>query len=102
MVQQCFNLFICKARLGLPIGGFMFANKYNFIGVFFGALFVMAIVYIPFLNVAFQTSCNLSPLIWTAPILSGIVMFVYAVIRTIIIRARKLFFYNYDFYRKPY
>jgi len=88
MVQQCFNLFICKARLGLPIGSFMFANKFNFFGVFFGALFVMAIVYIPFLNVAFQTSANLSPLIWVAPFVSGIVMFVYAVIRTLIIRSR--------------
>lgn len=96
MIQQCFNLFIVKARLGFPYGPFMFANKMNFMGIMFGAIFVFAIIYIPPINVI-GTSWRLSPLIWLAPIVSGSVLYIYSILRIIIIRSRKLIIY---FFRK--
>ncbi|KAJ3192007.1 hypothetical protein HK101_007183 [Irineochytrium annulatum] len=87
MIQQCFNLFICKARLTLPFGRFMFANLYSFVGLFCGCAFTMAIVYIPPLNVAFQTQCHLTPLAWVVALGSGILLYVYSIIRGVVKRA---------------
>jgi len=96
MIQQCFNLFICKARLGLPYGSFMFSNRYNFIGVAVGASFVMLLVYASPFNVAFQTSNQLSPLIWLAPITSGVFIYIYSIIRFLILQARNPIKYSRD------
>ncbi|TPX63790.1 hypothetical protein SpCBS45565_g06340 [Spizellomyces sp. 'palustris'] len=89
--QQCFNLFICKARLGLPIGKFMFSNRYNFVGILFGMALVCFVVYVPPLNIAFSTSWHLSPLMWLIPIGNGALLFGYAIVRTIIIRMREYY-----------
>ncbi|KAJ3053133.1 hypothetical protein HK097_004964 [Rhizophlyctis rosea] len=80
-IQQCFNLFICKARLGYPFGRVMFANKWNFIGLFGGLAFCMCIVYIPPLNVVFQTNWRLDPKIWLISVAGGIVLFGYSLVR---------------------
>ncbi|KNC97081.1 HAD ATPase, P-type, family IC [Spizellomyces punctatus DAOM BR117] len=94
--QQCFNLFICKARLGLPIGSFMFSNRYNFVGILFGMALVCFVVYVPPLNVAFSTSWHLSPIMWLIPIGNGCLLFGYAIVRTIIIRMRNPIKYTRD------
>ncbi|KAJ3283717.1 hypothetical protein HK104_010251 [Borealophlyctis nickersoniae] len=94
--QQAFNLFVCKARLGYPFGRFMFANKWNFIGIFVGVCFVMAIVYIPPFNIAFMTDYHLSPLIWLIPIANGIVIYLYSIVRTYIKRRRSPVKYSRD------
>jgi sodium/potassium-transporting ATPase subunit alpha len=96
MFQQMFNMFICKARLGLPFGRFMFANKWNFIGLFVGALFTMAIVYVPPLNSAFGTSHTLTPIVWLFPIAGGVLLLLYSTVRTIVIRSRNPIKYSQD------
>ncbi|TPX40659.1 hypothetical protein SeLEV6574_g06497 [Synchytrium endobioticum] len=94
MFQQMFNHFICKARLGIPFGSFMVENKWSFYGLAAGAIFSMLIVYIPPLNVAFDTEYHLLPLFWLIPIAFGVFLYVYAVIRTVIIRMRSPVQYN--------
>ncbi|KAI8850029.1 hypothetical protein BC829DRAFT_390250 [Chytridium lagenaria] len=84
MLQQSFNLFVCKARLGYPFGKFMFQNKYSFLGLFAGAALTFAMVYIPPLNVAFGTDYQLTPLSWLVGIGGGILLFLYVVLRTLL------------------
>ncbi|KAJ3416269.1 hypothetical protein HDV05_002559 [Chytridiales sp. JEL 0842] len=86
MFQQCFNLFICKARLAYPWGNFMWANKKSFLGMFVGSAFCFVIIYAPPLNVAFQTQWKLSPLVWLVPIAGGVVLYLYSILRTFIKR----------------
>ncbi len=88
MIIQGFNLFINKARMGLPVGKFMFANPYSFLGLLGGALFTFFIVYFPYTNVAFGTSYKLTPYVWLIAFGFGIVLFGYSIIRTIIERSR--------------
>ncbi len=87
MIQQCFNLFICKARLTLPFGKFMFENPKNFIGLFGGAGFVFMVVYLPPLNIPFGTSLLTTPWVWLIAFGFGVLNFIYASVRFIIIRA---------------
>ncbi|KAJ3019746.1 UNVERIFIED_CONTAM: hypothetical protein HDU68_010526 [Siphonaria sp. JEL0065] len=82
MFQQCFNHFICKARLSHPYGNFMFKNKWSFIGVFGGGIFSLLIVYIPPINVAFLTNWKLSPYVWLMGVGWGLVLYLYAIIRS--------------------
>ena len=84
MIQQCFNLFACKARLGLPIGKFMIANHNNFYGVILGALVTFSIVYIPPFNVAFGTSFRTSPYVWITAFGFGVALFTYSIIRFLV------------------
>ncbi|KAJ3129116.1 hypothetical protein HK100_008807 [Physocladia obscura] len=86
MFQQCFNHFICKARLSNPWGSFMFANKWSFVGVFCGGIFSLLIVYIPPVNIAFLTNYRLTPYVWLVAILWGIFLYGYSIIRIIIKR----------------
>ncbi|KAJ3202682.1 hypothetical protein HDU82_007181 [Entophlyctis luteolus] len=81
MFQQCFNHFICKARLSNPWGSFMFSNKKSFIGIFAGGVFSMLIVYVPPVNIAFLTAYHLTPYVWLVAILWGIVLYGYAILR---------------------
>ncbi|KAJ3152839.1 hypothetical protein HDU89_001044 [Geranomyces variabilis] len=94
--QQCFNHFICKARLGYPIGRGLLANRMSFLGIFVGFVFVLCIVYIEPINIAFSTSWRLSPLIWLIPIANGILLYSYSFLRTWIIRRRKPVNFNRD------
>ncbi|KAJ3024421.1 UNVERIFIED_CONTAM: hypothetical protein HDU68_008188 [Siphonaria sp. JEL0065] len=80
MFQQCFNPFICQARLSHPYGHFMFKNKWFFIGVFAGGIFSLLIVYIPPINVAFLTNWKLSPYVWLMGLGWGLVLYLYAII----------------------
>ncbi|ORY46884.1 hypothetical protein BCR33DRAFT_848923 [Rhizoclosmatium globosum] len=86
MFQQCFNHFICKARLSNPWGPFMFQNKYSFLGIFVGGIFSLLIVYIPPVNVAFLTNWRLTPYTWLIGMASGVVLYLYAIIRILIKR----------------
>ncbi|KAI9099834.1 hypothetical protein DFS34DRAFT_648779 [Phlyctochytrium arcticum] len=94
--QQCFNLFICKARLGFPVGRFMFTNWHNFGGILLGGCLAMLVVYVPPLNIAFSTSWHLSPLIWLIPIANGCVLFAYSIVRTKLIRMFRPIKYTRD------
>ncbi|CAG8532596.1 3994_t:CDS:2 [Paraglomus occultum] len=94
MIQQMFNLFAVKARFNLPFGKYMFSNPRNFAGVAGGAALAMAIVYIPPVNVAFQTSYKLSPLYWLIALGMGCVIILYASIRLLILRRSRPTKYN--------
>ncbi|KAJ3017561.1 hypothetical protein HKX48_003484 [Thoreauomyces humboldtii] len=94
--QQCFNLFICKARLGYPIGRGMFANRNNFYACIIGFGIVVFIVYVPPLNIAFSTSYHLSPLMWLIPIANGVLLYGYAIVRKKIIMSRQPVSYTRD------
>ena len=96
MIQQSFNLFICKARLTLPFGRFMFENPKNFLGVLFGAIISFSIVYIPPFNIAFETSWRLTPWVWLIAMGFGVFMFLYSIIRFLIQRARNPIKYSKD------
>nr|KAJ3401603.1 hypothetical protein HK105_004449 [Polyrhizophydium stewartii] len=87
MIQQCFNLFICKARLGFPFGAVMFQNAKTFLGMFCGAIFTMALVYIPPINLGLGTYWRTTPFVWLISVGFGIVLLVYSVIRLAIKRA---------------
>ncbi|KAJ1558930.1 hypothetical protein HK405_012712, partial [Cladochytrium tenue] len=81
MFQQCFNLFVCKARLAMPFGTYMFQNRVSFYGLAGGAVFSLLMVYIPPFNVAFGTQYRISPLFWGIGLGFGVVIFAYAVLR---------------------
>ncbi|KAJ3079502.1 hypothetical protein HDU99_010731 [Rhizoclosmatium hyalinum] len=82
MFQQCFNHFICKARLTHPYGSFMFKNKWSFVGVLGGGIFSLLIVYIPPVNVAFLTNWRLTPYVWLIAMAWGLFLYVYAIGRS--------------------
>ncbi|CAG8688494.1 14910_t:CDS:1, partial [Funneliformis mosseae] len=86
MIQQMFNLFACKARFRFPFGKFIFSNPRNFLGLTFGVVLGMCVVYIPPFNIAFQTSYTLSPIFWLIPLGFGIVILIYATIKIILLR----------------
>jgi sodium/potassium-transporting ATPase subunit alpha len=86
MIQQCFNLFANKARLGLPFGSFMIANPKTFYGILIGASFTFALVYIPPLNVAFGTNWRTTPLVIPIAFGFGALLFIYSVLRFLIRR----------------
>jgi sodium/potassium-transporting ATPase subunit alpha len=96
MIQQAFNLFICKARLTLPFGRFMFENRNNFLGVLAGAVFSFAIVYIPPFNIPFGTLFILTPWVWLIAFGFGMINFLYSIIRFLIQRARNPIKYSKD------
>lgn len=85
-VQQSFNLFCCKARLGLPIGNFMFANPKNFYGVLAGGIFSFALVYIPPLNIAFGTNWQTPPLVIIIAFGFGVLLYGYSFCRFLVRR----------------
>ncbi|KAI8905442.1 hypothetical protein EDD86DRAFT_241269 [Gorgonomyces haynaldii] len=87
-IQQCFNVFMCKARMGLPFGKFMFENKYSFFGVAGGTVLVGILSYIPALNIAFNTNWQLTPFTWLIAMGFGLLLMGYNVARTLIKRAR--------------
>jgi sodium/potassium-transporting ATPase subunit alpha len=95
---QCFNLFICKARLGLPWGSFMFQNKKMFVSVLIGFAVVVIFVYVPPINGGLGTYYKLSPLVWLIPIGTGFLLWVYAIIRTIVRRHWSPVKYSEDVY----
>ncbi|KAJ3351292.1 hypothetical protein HDU83_009019 [Entophlyctis luteolus] len=84
MFQQCFNHFICKARLSNPWGSFMFKNKWSFVGILCGGAFSLLIVYVPPVNIAFLTNYRLTPYVWLIAMLWGLVLYGYAIIRSVI------------------
>ncbi|KAJ3379293.1 hypothetical protein HDU84_006799 [Entophlyctis sp. JEL0112] len=85
MIQQCFNLFASKCKLGLPIGRYMFANPKTFFSVLAGALFGAFIVYTPGVQTVFLTA-NVSPLFWLIGLAYGIFLVIFVAIRQVIIR----------------
>ncbi|KAJ1722050.1 hypothetical protein LPJ53_003489 [Coemansia erecta] len=85
-ILQVFNLFICKARLRLPFGRFMFRNKRTFLGFGAGLLLLAFVTYIPPLNTVFNTSYKSIPLYWLIAIGFGFVLLAYATARLLVLR----------------
>lgn len=77
----------------------MFENTKAFWCLLAGALFSMLIVYggEP-LNIAFGTYYKLTPLAWLIPLGSGVVLWIYAIIRTLIRRMSNPIKYSEDVY----
>lgn len=67
MRMQMWNLFACKARLTLPFGKYMFANRATFYCILAGASLAAFIIYSPGVEVVFKTSRNLIPLLLVDP-----------------------------------
>ncbi|KAH8897781.1 P-type cation exchange, alpha subunit of ATPase [Thozetella sp. PMI_491] len=89
MTMQMFNLFACKARLTLPFGRYMFANRATFYCIAAGAALAAFIVYTPGVEYVFGTTRNLLPLYWLVPMAFGCVLIVYAALRMVIGRRAK-------------
>ncbi|KAJ1850329.1 hypothetical protein LPJ73_003499, partial [Coemansia sp. RSA 2703] len=85
-IMQVFNLFICKARLRLPFGRFMFRNKRTFLGFGAGLLLLAFVTYVPPLNTVFNTSYKSIPLYWLIAVGFGFVLLAYATARLLVLR----------------
>ncbi|KAI8618383.1 hypothetical protein BC830DRAFT_1061453, partial [Chytriomyces sp. MP71] len=85
MIQQCFNLFASKCKLGLPFGRYMFANPKTFLSVAAGALFGAFIVYTPGVQTVFLTAW-VDPIYWLIGVGYGVLIIVYVAIRQLIIK----------------
>ncbi|KAI9480653.1 MAG: hypothetical protein EXX96DRAFT_563651 [Benjaminiella poitrasii] len=81
MVMQMFNMFACKTRFTLPLGRYMFSNKFTFAGIFGGASLAALIVYCPPFNIPFGTDYHLLPLWWLIAFGFGFIIIAYACIR---------------------
>lgn len=89
MTMQMCNLFACKARLRLPFGKYMFANRVTFYSILGGAALAAFIIYTPGVEVVFKTSRSLSPLYWLVPLAFGFFIIGYASLRMIVRRKTK-------------
>ncbi|KAJ2993982.1 hypothetical protein HDV02_001917 [Globomyces sp. JEL0801] len=96
MITQSFNMMCCKARLGLPFGAFMLANPMNFYGILFAVAFCSCVVYIPFVNVVFTSNYLMTGYVWLIAFGFGVIIYIYAIIRTLILRARNPVKYSKD------
>ncbi|KAJ1883105.1 hypothetical protein H4R99_000924 [Coemansia sp. RSA 1722] len=85
-ILQVFNLFICKARLRLPFGRFMFRNKRTFLGFGAGLALLAFVTYIPPLNTVFNTSYKSIPLYWLIAVAFGCFLLAYATARFLVLR----------------
>lgn len=81
MVMQMFNMFACKTRFSMPIGRYMFSNKYTFAGILGGASLAALIVYCPPFNIPFGTDYHLLPLWWLIGFGFGFIIIGYACVR---------------------
>ncbi|CAO3698712.1 hypothetical protein G6F70_003584 [Rhizopus microsporus] len=81
MVMQMFNMFACKTRFSMPIGRYMFSNKWTFAGILGGASLATLIVYCPPFNIPFGTEYHLLPLWWLIPVGFGFIIIAYACLR---------------------
>ncbi|KAJ1948639.1 hypothetical protein EC988_005092 [Linderina pennispora] len=85
-ILQVFNLFICKARLRMPFGKFMFRNKRTFYGFGAGLVLLCFVTYVPPLNTVFNTSYKSIPLYWLIALGFGFVLLAYASGRILYLR----------------
>ncbi|KAF1801576.1 hypothetical protein V8B55DRAFT_1472060 [Mucor lusitanicus] len=81
MVMQMFNMFACKTRFSVPIGRYMFSNKYTFLGIIGGVSLATLIVYCPPFNIPFGTDYRLLPLFWLIGFGFGLIIIAYACLR---------------------
>ncbi|EJD46213.1 P-type cation-transporting ATPase [Auricularia subglabra TFB-10046 SS5] len=85
-ITQCFNVFAVKARLKFPFGKRVVSNKYNFLGILFGACLGVFIIYTPPLHVVFGGSFHLLPLYWLIPFAFGALLLVWSTLRVVVLR----------------
>lgn len=75
--------------MGYPIGYFMFKNVFTFVGLLFGAVLTMMVVYIQPVNVAFGTWSQLTPLVWLIAMAFGVLLLIYSMVRTAVARSMR-------------
>lgn len=75
IIMQAFNVFACKSRLRSPLSTNIFSNIYSFILIFVGFAMIFALSFIEALEI------KVDPAFLWIPILSGFVLFFYAVVR---------------------
>ena len=80
VITQWFNLFIQKHRYTYPWGRNLFLNTHAYIGLIIGALLAGLIVYTPGIQ-SFFRSDGVLPLPLLVPLSSGVLLFIYEVIR---------------------
>ncbi|KAJ2777641.1 hypothetical protein H4R18_005052 [Coemansia javaensis] len=85
-ILQVFNLFICKARLRLPFGRFMFRNVRTFYGFTAGLVLLCFVTYVPPLNTVFNSSYRSVPLYWLIAVGFGTLLLAYATARMVVLR----------------
>ena len=73
--------------MGYPIGKVMFENVYSFYAVLSGAVLVFGTIYIPPVNEALGTNWRTSPIVIGIAVGFGVVLFIYSVIRTTVLRS---------------
>jgi len=85
-ITQCFNIFAVKAKLRYPFGRQVINNKWNFVGILFGACLAVFVIYPPPFHVVFGGSVHSSPLYWLIPVGFGILLLAWASLRVVILR----------------
>jgi magnesium-transporting ATPase (P-type) len=85
-IMQSFNVFAVKARLTYPFGRRVVSNKWNFLGILFGAGLGIFVTYTPPLHVVFGGAVLL-PLYWLIPAAFGPVVLAWASLRVVVMRS---------------
>ncbi|KAJ1507579.1 hypothetical protein HMI54_000279 [Coelomomyces lativittatus] len=81
MIIQIFNLFACKCLMTSPLRLYIFKNRKTWYSIFSGFVFAVLIVYLPFLNEAFSTNYYLDVYYLFIPVLFGLFLYFYSVLR---------------------
>ena len=89
LIQQAFNLYICKVTLRLPFGKMLFRNMATPIGLAFGTLLCMFFVYPPFMWTTSFATYWVNPGYWLFPMGTGVVLLFYACLRILYIKRRQ-------------
>jgi sodium/potassium-transporting ATPase subunit alpha len=89
LIQQAFNVFICKVTLRLPFGKMLFRNLATPLGLSMGILLSMFFVYPQFMWSSPFATHYVFPGYWLIPMASGAVLLLYATVRILFIRSRQ-------------
>lgn len=87
-VQQLVNLFVLKVKFGFPWGKYLVSNVKNFYGMLFGLSVLILVVFVPPFNIAFGTDYTVTLVTFPLALGSGLVLYLYAIIRVLVLRAK--------------
>ncbi len=85
LIIQTFNLFAVKASSRLPVGSSMWNNPKTWIGLFSGATLAFLAVFTSPANAVLLTSSALNPVYLLIPMAAGVLLFVYATVRRLVL-----------------
>ena len=77
VICQWFNIFIQKHRFSYPYGMDMVKNKWTWIGIGAGGAISAFIIYVPFVNLNVFGAYPFPPIVFLAPMATGLFLFVY-------------------------